>query len=148
VKKPLVIVGLVIGGLVLLVAVFVAVIAGIAYYSIYKSDAAETARTFLRENEKLKQDIGEVKDFGRLISGQVNSGASGGQATLEIKVYGERKTVPATVTLISKANRGWRVTRAEYINDQGRRVVLFDPYEEPVEPEPDQPESEAEPAKP
>ena len=135
-KRPLVIVGLVLALLALVVALFVAGIGGIAYYSLHRSDAAETAREFLRTNEKLKQDIGVVKDFSRFISGRVSQDTSGGQADLTIKVYGERSTVTATVTLISKENRGWRVISASYLNDQGRRVTLFDPYDsEPVEPE-------------
>lgn len=121
---------------VLVIVVIVGLVLGITFYSINKSDAAETGRQFLRNSEKLKQDIGEVKDFGRFISGHVRSQISTGQASLTFKVIGERKIVTATVTMVTKDNRGWRVTEAEYINDQGRRVILFDPYE-PVEPEPE-----------
>lgn len=117
--------------LIVVSAVVVGLILGITYYSLSKSDAAEAGRKFLRSNEMLKKDIGEVKDFGRFISGHLRGGSSVGEASLKFKVYGERKTVTATVTMVSKENRGWRVVAAEYINDQGRRVTLFDPYDEP-----------------
>ena len=56
----------------LLVAIFAGGIVGFALYSINKSDAATTAKAFLRGNEKLKQDIGEVKDFGTFVTGSIN----------------------------------------------------------------------------
>lgn len=120
--------------LLVVLAIVVGLILGITYYSLNQSDAAEAGRKFLRSNELLRNDIGVVKDFGRFISGHLRSGSSVGEASLKFKVYGERKTVTATVTMVSKENRGWRVVAADYINDQGRRVTLFDPYEQP-EPE-------------
>src|SRR5712691_2127765 len=53
----------------LIVALFVGGIVWFAFHTIAKSEAAETARTFLRNNEILKQDIGEVKDFGSFVTG-------------------------------------------------------------------------------
>jgi hypothetical protein len=135
-KSGLQLAAIIVPSALVVVAVFVGLILGITYYSIYKSDAAETGRQFLRKNEKLKQEIGEVKEFGRFITGHVRSRSDTGQASLTFKVVGERKTVTATVSLVTKDNRMWRVTEAEYVNDQGRRVMLFDPYE-PIDPEPE-----------
>jgi len=64
-KIVLIIVGVVLA-LGLIVALFVGGIAWFAFRAIANSEAAETARTFLRNNETLKEDIGEVKDFGTL----------------------------------------------------------------------------------
>jgi hypothetical protein len=110
------------------VAIFVTALLGILEYSINQSDAAEAGRVYLRGNQRLKDEIGEVKDFGSLITGHLRSKPNVGQAGLSFKVYGERKTVNATVSMIAKDGRTWRVTGAEYINDQGRKIILFDPY--------------------
>ena len=130
-KKAAIIIGIVLAALFLVIALFVGGIMGIVFYSIYNSEAAGTARNYLKTNEKLKKDIGEVKDFGSFVSGSVNTGTNGGQATLHMKVIGANKTVNADVSLISKENRGWRVTAADYVDYQGRTVVLFDPYDSP-----------------
>ena len=42
----------------LVVVLFAGGIVGFAFYSIGRSDAAATAKTFLRSNERLKNDIG------------------------------------------------------------------------------------------
>ena len=113
----------------LLVVICVGGIVGFAFYSISKSDAATTARTFLRGNEKLKQDIGEVKDFGTFVTGSINIQNSDGDARLSLKVIGERKTVNASVGLMYRNNGKWRVVDASYRNDDGQTIDLLSPYE-------------------
>ena len=134
-KKLFIIIGSIVAAVVLLIVIFVGAIVGIVFYSINKSEAAATAKTFLQKNEKLKQDIGEVKDFGTFITGNINTRNSDGVATLSLKVIGERRTVNANVRLMYRDNRAWRVTDASYQNEQGRTVQLLDPYElAPPEP--------------
>jgi hypothetical protein len=116
-------------GLGLLVAIFVGAIIGIAFYTIGNSEASQTAKTFLRNNEQLKQDIGEVTDFGSFVTGNVNVQNNDGNATINIKVYGQRKTVNASVDLIYRSGRPWRVVAASYRNDAGETVQLLDPYQ-------------------
>jgi hypothetical protein len=77
----------------------------------------------------LKQDIGEVKDFGSFVTGNVNIQNNDGNATINLKVYGERKTVNASVDLIYRSGRQWRVVAASYVNDAGETVHLLDPYQ-------------------
>jgi len=132
-KKLVIVIVSIVAALVLLVAIFVGAIVGLTFYSIGKSEAAATAKTFLKSNEKLKQEIGEVKDFGSFITGSVNTHNSDGEATLYLKVIGERKTVNARVDLMYQSNRAWRVTDASYENERGQTVKLLDAYE----PEPD-----------
>jgi hypothetical protein len=127
-KKTLVILLSVLGGLVLLIVLFVGAILGIVFYTISHSEAAQTTKSFLRSNEKLKQDIGEVKDFGSIITGSVNTQNNSGDATLNIKVIGERRTVNATVVMMYRAGRNWRVTDATYVNEAGQTVELLDKY--------------------
>lgn len=127
-KKILLIVGGVVVVLGLVVALFVGGIVGVALYQVSNSEAADTAKNFLRTNEKLKKDIGEVKDFGSIITGSVNVGDGNGQATLNLKVIAD-ETVNASVNLVY-VNRGdWRVSAASYVNKDGQTIDLLDPYD-------------------
>lgn len=113
----------------LLVALFVGAIVGFALYSIANSQAATAAKEFLRTNERLKQDIGEVKDFGWIITGTVNIANNDGNASLNLKVIGERRTINATVDLAYRTGRPWRVTGATYKNQAGELVDLLAAYD-------------------
>jgi hypothetical protein len=102
---------------------------GYALYSFGKSDAAGAAKSYLRSNDKLKLDIGDIKDFGTFVTGSINVQDSDGAATLKLKVIGTNKTVDATVDLTYRQDRSWHVVHASYVNDQGHLVELLDPYE-------------------
>jgi len=130
-KKIILIIAGIVGVLALIVALFVVAIGWFVFRTIGNSEAAETARTYLRNNEQLKQDIGEVKDFGSFVTGQVNVHNSDGEATLHFKVIGEKKVVNATVDLSYRSNRSWRVTGASYERD-GQTVDLMRSYETPA----------------
>jgi hypothetical protein len=125
-KKIIIIIVSIVVGLGLLVLLFIGGVVGIALYSIGQSDAAVTAKEFLRENERLKQDVGEVKDFGTFVTGNVSVENQSGTATINIKVIGERKEVNATVDL-TRRNGQWRVVTASYTNDAGETVELTGP---------------------
>src|SRR6185436_4551853 len=126
-KIVLIVVGIVVV-LGLIVALFAAGIGWFVFRTIGNSEAADTARTYLRTNETLKRDIGEVKDFGSFVTGSINVQNQNGEATLNLKVYGERKTVNATVDLSFRSNRNWRVTGASYEGDAGT-IQLMAPYD-------------------
>ncbi|MBA2646112.1 MAG: hypothetical protein H0U81_04860 [Pyrinomonadaceae bacterium] len=128
-KRIALIVGGVLAGVVLLVALFAGAIVGVALYAVGHSDAAETAKAFLKSNEKLKADIGEVKDFGWLVTGGTVANSADGNASLNFKVIGEKRNVNASVQLIYKEGRTWRVAGATYQNDSGRTIELLDKYE-------------------
>jgi hypothetical protein len=130
-KKILLIIGGVVVALGFLVVCFVGAIVGVALYQVNHSEAAARARDFLRSNEQLQADIGPVKDFGSIVTGNVSFHDSAGAATLHLKVIGERKTVNATVDLVL-SNRGWIVTEAFYINSSGQKISLRDPYESKI----------------
>lgn len=116
-------------GLALVVVIVAGAIVAIAFYAIGNSEAGETARTFLRNNEQLKQDIGQVTDFGSFPTGNVSVENNSGKATINLKVYGERKTVNAAVDLVYRDGQSWRVVAASYQNDAGETVQLLDPYQ-------------------
>ncbi len=113
----------------LIVLIFVGGIVGSIFYGISNSEAAEVSREFLRNNAKLKADIGEVKEFGKLVTGNINIDSGDGTAQLSLKVVGERKTVNATLELMYRTGKPWRVIAASYKDDQGQTVDLLNPYE-------------------
>lgn len=129
-KKLLLIIGGVIGTIVLLVAIFVGAIVGITFYTIGNSEAAQTAKEFLKKNETLKKDTGEVKDFGTFITGNIKTRNNDGIAALNLKVIGEKKTVSANVSLMYREGSSWRVTAASYKNSEGKTVDLLKVYED------------------
>ncbi len=113
----------------LLVVVFAGGIVGFAFYSIGHSEAAITAKDFLKNNQKLKEEVGDIKDFGSFVTGNINVHNDSGEATLNIKVIGERKTVKASVDMVYRSGRPWRVSSATYVNDAGQTVNLLNPYD-------------------
>jgi hypothetical protein len=133
-KILLIIVGIILV-LGLIVGLFVGGIAWFALHAIGTSEAADQARTYLRNNQVLKQDIGEVKDFGSFVTGNVNAHDGDGEATLYLKVIGEKRTVNARVDLSYRNNRSWRVTGASYDRD-GQTVDLMQGYEPSASPPP------------
>jgi len=132
-KKIVLIVGGVVVALGFLVALFVGGIVGFALYSVGNSEAAVKAKDFLRKSDKLKADIGEVKDFGSIVTGSVTVHNGEGEATLNLKVVGDRKTVNASVHLVMVSGSTWRVSSASYINTAGQKIDLLDPYDSSVQ---------------
>ena len=87
---------------------------------------------YLRHNEKLKQDIGEVTNFGSIVTAGINDRDGNSEVILKLKVIGEKKTVNATVALILVQGNAWRVTSASYVNSSGQKIPLLDPYDTKV----------------
>jgi hypothetical protein len=113
----------------LVVVIFIGGIVGMVFYGIGNSDAAKVSKEFLRKNERLRQDIGEVKDFGSIVTGNINITNGDGMAQLNLKVIGERKEVNASVELVYHSPDEWHVTAASYRNEAGEKINLMDPYE-------------------
>lgn len=129
-KKLLVIIFGILGALALLVALFAGAIIGLTFYAIGHSEAASTAKAFLKQSEKLKEDVGEVRDFGTFVTGSVNAEGSEGTATLNLKVIGSRRNVNASVSMVYTQGRAWRVAAASYVNEAGQTVPLLDRYDD------------------
>ncbi len=132
-KKIILIIAGILAVLALVVALFVGGIFWFVFHTIGNSEAAEASRTYLRNNEVLKQDIGEVKDFGSFVTGKVNVSNGDGEATLYLKVIGAKRDVNARVDLSYRSNQNWRVTGASYERD-GRTIDLMKPYEQSPPP--------------
>ena len=131
-KKIVFVVAAVVFVLALLAGVFVAGVVGVVLYQVGNSEAAARAKDFLRTSDKLKDDIGEVKDFGSIVTGNVNVTNNNGEATLHLKVIGERKTVNASVDMIYTNGSAWRVSAASYVNSSGQTIDLLDPYDSKI----------------
>jgi len=127
-KKIILIIAGIVAVICLIVALFVGGIAFFVFHTIGSSEAANTARTYLRNNETLKRDIGEVKDFGTFVTGNINVSNGDGTAALYLKVIGEKRNVNARVDLLYRDNRAWRVTGASYDRD-GQTIDLMQAYE-------------------
>jgi Na+-translocating ferredoxin:NAD+ oxidoreductase RnfG subunit len=132
-KKIILIIAGILGVLALVVALFIGGIFWFVFHTIGSSEAAEASRTYLRNNQVLKQDIGEVKDFGSFVTGNINVANGDGEATLYLKVIGEKREVNARVDLSYRSNQNWRVTGASYDRD-GRTIDLMKPYEQSPPP--------------
>jgi hypothetical protein len=132
-KKIILIIAGILGVLALVVALFVGGIFWFVFHTIGNSEAAEASRTYLRNNQALRQDIGEVKDFGSFVTGNINFSNGDGEATLYLKVIGEKREVNARVDLSYRSNQNWRVTGASYDRD-GRTIDLMKPYEQSPPP--------------
>ena len=128
-KKIIIVVVSVVVVLGLIVVLFVGGIVGFAFYQISNGEAGTTAKAFLKNNERLKQDIGEVKDFGSFVTGNINVSNGDGTAILKLKVIGERKTVNASVEMMYRNGRQWRVIAASYKADGGETIDLLNPYQ-------------------
>ena len=128
-KKIIILVASIVVVLGLIVLLFVAGIVGAVFYGIGNSEATTVAQDFLRSNERLKQDIGDVKSFGKFVTGNINVRNGDGTAELSIKVEGERKTVNASVELMYRSGHQWRVSAASYQNEAGQTIYLLNPYE-------------------
>ena len=131
-KKIMEIVATALGALTILMFLFLLAIVGFGLYTVKNSDSAEKAKDFLRKNEKLKQDIGEVKNFGNLVTASINDRDGNTEVTMKLKVYGERKTVNASVNLMLVQSNTWRITSASYVDSNGQKVNLLDPYDTKV----------------
>lgn len=131
-RKIVLIVGGVVVVLGFIIVCFVGAIVGFTLYSLGNSDAAARSREFLRTSEKLKADIGEVKDFGSIVTGNIRLTPGGGEAQIHLKVIGERQTVNATVDLVLVQGSTWRVSSASYVNASGQTIDLLDPYDTQV----------------
>jgi hypothetical protein len=80
-----------------------------AIFSIKNSTAYQTAIWFLASNEKVKEQIGEVRNFGAFPGGEIQFKNGYGHAVLNITVYGLKGSVSAQVLLIKEPEQMWEV---------------------------------------
>lgn len=74
-----------------------------------KSDAYKTAIVEIEKNEQLKTETGTIVDYGMIPSGSIKVGDGYGEALLEIKVIGEKETIPVVVYLEKDMSGKWQL---------------------------------------
>jgi len=131
-KKIVLVIGAVVVVLGLLVVLFVGGIAGFALYQVGNSQAALKAKDFLRNSEKLKSEIGDVKDFGSIVTASVRRHDGNGEVMMSIEVLGEDQTIINTIHIVMVSGSAWRVSSATYVNQSGQTVELLDPYDSKI----------------
>ena len=125
-KKTVIVIASLVISLILVVGLFVGGILLFVSHQVGNSEAAAKAREFLSRNERLKQDVGDVKEFGSFITSSIKVENQSGSTTLNLKVVGTRKTVNASVELMYRNGKEWRVTDASYVNEAGQTVNLLE----------------------
>jgi thiol-disulfide isomerase/thioredoxin len=123
-KRALLIASGVVAAIALVVALVAGSVVGFAFYTLDRSAAAQTAKTFLRQNERLKQEIGGVRDFGYFTTGNIGSAGAPGNAELRLKTIGANRTVNTTVLLSTREGHDWRVVDAYFDDASGQRIYL------------------------
>ena len=77
--------------------------------SMKKSDAYKTAVVEIENNQQLKNEIGEITDYGMFPTGSINYVDGYGEAELEIKVIGTKSTKSVYVYLIKEVDKEWQL---------------------------------------
>ena len=88
------------------------------HYSVKNSEAYQTSESFLRENDLLKQVIGDNIEFGFLPSGKMRSNGNQPTAEFTITVTGSYRSTVAWVALV-KQQQSWQVVKASYRDPSG-----------------------------
>jgi hypothetical protein len=131
-KKIVFVVGVGLTALLVLGTIFVLAIVYFGLYTVNNSELADKAKAYLRSNEKLKQDIGDIQNIGNIETAGISDRNGNSEVTLKLKVFGEHKTVNAIVNLMLVPGNTWRITSASYVNSNGQSVNLLDPYDTKV----------------
>ena len=77
--------------------------------SMKKSDAYKTAIVEIENNQQLKNEIGEITDYGMFPTGSINYVDGYGEAELEINVIGTKETKSVYVYLIKEIDKEWKL---------------------------------------
>ena len=95
------------------VLIFGLVILPIAVFMLKTSDAYDAAIEYLKSDPKIKDEIGNVKGFGLIPTGSVQTttinGVESGNATFEIIVRGDKKYMDVTIDLEKTPTKFWTV---------------------------------------
>lgn len=90
---------------------------GILLFVFPKTDAYKSAKSFVENNEEIKQEIGDVmgitiKPYGG-ISMQTKNGVGSGTANLELIVKGSKKFIDLSLLVIKEPDTDWTVEGIE-----------------------------------
>lgn len=103
----------------LIVMVFVALLTGI-FIMMKRSDAYQTAEAFIKNNESIRNTVGDEMKFGFLPLGSVKVSGARGAASFKITVKGSRGSTDVDVSLRKRGNE-WRVVAMVYTDRYGKK---------------------------
>lgn len=96
------------------VLIFSLVLLPITVFILKTSDAYESALEYLKSDLNIKEQVGNVKGFGLIPTGSVQTttinGVESGNATFELVVKGEKKYIDVTIDLVKPTDSLWTVT--------------------------------------
>lgn len=80
----------------------------------HNTEAYHSATEYVKSNPRIKGQIGEVKSFGLIPSGTIQTstinGVETGNAVFELTVNGSKKNIDLIIELIKEPNNSWAVT--------------------------------------
>lgn len=96
------------------ILIFGLIILPVVVFMLKTSDAYEAATEYLKSDPKTKNEIGDVRGFGLIPTGSVQTttfnGVESGRATFELIVRGDKKYIDVTIDLEKAPNSFWAVT--------------------------------------
>jgi tetratricopeptide (TPR) repeat protein len=107
----------------LLVIIVVSILFGINDF-IKGSEPFKIASSFVKENQQIRDDLGEVTETSPWFPSSLKTSGSTLQVRLVIRVEGKNGAGKAYVTLVYLRNR-WQITAASYENRQGKVSPLI-----------------------
>ena len=91
---------------------------------IKESEPFKIASSFVKENQQIKDDLGEVTETSPWFPSSLKTSGSTVQVQLTLRVEGKNGTGKAYVTLVYLRDR-WQITAASYENRQGKVIPLI-----------------------
>lgn len=81
---------------------------------IKETDAFMASQEYIKTNNDVVDEIGEVEGYGFLISGSMESSPNGGKAFFSYTVKGSKRNAPVHVVLEKDSSRTWVVKKFYY----------------------------------
>jgi len=104
--------------------VFVALAAVFALHEFVRdSEPFKIASSFVKENQSIREDLGEIKDIYPWFPSSFKSAGDTIRVRLTLRIEGKNGTGKAFFTLVYVRN-SWQVTTAAYENRQGKLITL------------------------
>ena len=107
----------------LVVIVVISILFGINDF-IKDSEPFKIASSFVKENQQIKDDLGEVTETSPWFPSSLKTSGSTVQVQLTLRVEGKNSAGKAYVTLVYLRDR-WQITAASYENRQGKVSPLI-----------------------
>ena len=127
------------GKIILILAIILLVLGGVVAVGIYfgyhkiestlkSSEAYTVALNRLKENEEVKNELGEIKDTGFPLGAYNQRGDGSGDAAFVMSVQGTKDSGRYEVSLV-RSNSVWRLTKGVVHASSGKTIDVVDQFE-------------------